>query len=491
MAYSMSKLPVDTREEEKEKSLVALVQDTTRTAILSGNLANLVRRKLEGKRADERAKRAVDSVMKELGARAEIEEATEAEGFLMKLVRKMLVFVAKKVVKYIVRPVLRFAARIAMNLVRFALRAVVTWVIEPIIAAIAAFVVANPITAIIAGAFLAAGAGYWIWSQFFKEKAPVPPVTRAEDTANIAETEEDETYGPQARIEAPVMPPAQKYEKGIAEYIKAPVIAFKRETARKELAEAQALPVGAYKAPTAGKGKFEGFGEDVDAYIKEASQMFGLPEDILRGFVKMEAGWTGKMSPTGAIGTGQFIQSTWDSLAATAEGKAIGMTKIGNRFRTPEDPRFDKRINTLATALLAKNNAVILQKNGLPLTGENLYMLHNIGPGIIDVMLGRPATPSVLLAMKQNGMLEGQSASEFLAYQKGRFSAQYVAANVQPKTTAVATADKPTMKEGVTIDKKVPVTVPTNAPTRATIASDGESQKDIIKGPGKTIVKVA
>ncbi|MFX8929908.1 hypothetical protein ABTN05_19235, partial [Acinetobacter baumannii] len=48
------------------------------------------------------------------------------------------------------------------------------------------------------------------------------------------------------------------------------------------------------------------FGKDVDRYIHEAATKYGLDEKVLRGFVKMEDGWTGKMSPTGAIGTGQF-----------------------------------------------------------------------------------------------------------------------------------------------------------------------------------------
>ncbi|MFH4376896.1 hypothetical protein WAJ76_19460, partial [Acinetobacter baumannii] len=42
------------------------------------------------------------------------------------------------------------------------------------------------------------------------------------------------------------------------------------------------------------------FGKDVDRYIHEAATKYGLDEKVLRGFVKMEDGWTGKMSPTGA-----------------------------------------------------------------------------------------------------------------------------------------------------------------------------------------------
>ena len=53
--------------------------------------------------------------------------------------------------------------------------------------------------------------------------------------------------------------------------------------------------------------KFNGFGSDVDSYIKEASTRYGMDEKTLRGFVKMEAGWNGQMSPTGTIVTGKQI----------------------------------------------------------------------------------------------------------------------------------------------------------------------------------------
>lgn len=192
------------------------------------------------------------------------------------------------------------------------------------------------------------------------------------------------------------------------------------------------------------RGNFSGFGEDIDTYIREASQMFGVDEKILRGFVKMEAGWTGKMSPTGAIGTGQFIQSTWDRLAQTEEGKQIGMTKIGNRFRTPNDPRYDKRVNTLATALLAKQNSEMLRKAGLNVTGEMLYMMHNIGPGVISAVKTGEVSADTLKAMQLNGMKSGMTPVGFVDYQKNRFSDHYAIANsISPQIAARIGRDGP------------------------------------------------
>ncbi|HGH3561180.1 TPA: phage tail tape measure protein [Acinetobacter baumannii] len=173
------------------------------------------------------------------------------------------------------------------------------------------------------------------------------------------------------------------------------------------------------------------FGSKIDGYIKEASKKYGIPEDVLRGFVKMEDGWTGKMSPTGAIGAGQFTQGTWNDLAKTDAGKEIGMTKINkSNFRKASDPRRNQQINTLATGLLAKQNAKILKKYGLPVTGENLYLAHNIGAETFARALsGKGASKKGLLAMRQNGMKDNETPQQFVKRQAGIFMKHYNAAN--------------------------------------------------------------
>ena len=188
----------------------------------------------------------------------------------------------------------------------------------------------------------------------------------------------------------------------------------------------------AVKGVVGGATKYKfSFGQDVDKYIKEASVKYGIDEKILRGFVKMEAGWTGKMSPTGAIGTGQFIQSTWNGLAKTKDGKAIGMTKIDkSNFRKGNDPRHNKRVNTLATGLLAKQNADILKKYGIPLTGENLYLAHNIGAvTFAKAFAGKGANKDGLLAMRQNGMKKGETPQQFVKRQRAIYMKHYNKAN--------------------------------------------------------------
>lgn len=199
-------------------------------------------------------------------------------------------------------------------------------------------------------------------------------------------------------------------------------------------------PVNAVKDAVPGNSKakrsnFNGFGTDVDTYIHEAANKYGISEDVLRGFVKMEGGWTGKMSPTGAIGTGQFIQSTWNALARSKEGQEIGMTVIdSSNFRKDNDPRRDKRINTLATGLLAKQNAAMLTKAGLPVSGENLYMVHNVGPGVIQTIKTGQASPETLKAMGYNGLgTHSTDATGFVKKQKEIFNQHYASANSVPR----------------------------------------------------------
>lgn len=211
-----------------------------------------------------------------------------------------------------------------------------------------------------------------------------------------------------------------------------------------------------YKAGKAvGKGRSFVFGGGVDDYIKEAAEKYKLDESVLRGFVKMEAGWKGAMSPTGAIGTGQFVKKTWDGLAETRDGQAIGMTKIGSRFRTAADPRHDKRINTLATGLLAKQNADLLRKNGLSATGENLYMLHNIGPGVIPALKGSDNVSSdTRLAMDQNGG-RGKSATQFVEYQKKNYNRHYAEANGERAIVGAKSKPVPALPTGAQASRPV------------------------------------
>jgi len=55
--------------------------------------------------------------------------------------------------------------------------------------------------------------------------------------------------------------------------------------------------------------------------------------------------------------------------------------------------------------------------------------MHNIGPGVIPVLQGKPASEATLTAMKHNGMKPGQTGAEFVAMQKEKYNKHYAAAN--------------------------------------------------------------
>ncbi|MDY4281340.1 MAG: hypothetical protein SOX56_09785 [[Pasteurella] mairii] len=175
---------------------------------------------------------------------------------------------------------------------------------------------------------------------------------------------------------------------------------------------------------------FNGFGQEIDGYIKESAQRYRVSESMLRGLIKMEDGWYGKRSPTGALGVGQFTQKTWNWLARSSQGKAIGMRLITTSNRgTRSDPRYHQRINTFATALLARWHLEQFALRGIKPTDEHLYLAHNLGvEGLHRALLGQ-STAEDIKNMRLNGMKKGMSVSSFIAYQKGRYQTHKYLAN--------------------------------------------------------------
>jgi hypothetical protein len=175
---------------------------------------------------------------------------------------------------------------------------------------------------------------------------------------------------------------------------------------------------------------FNGFGSEVDGYIKEASARYQVSESMLRGLVKIEDGWYGKVSPTGASGVGQFTQGTWNWLATTDEGRALGMMPITPyNLDTPFDPRKNKRLNTLATALYARWHLGQFVFRGIQPTDEHLYLAHNIGLDGLHRALQGKSTKQDIRNMRRNGMKSGMTVNGFLVYQSGRFNQSKQIAN--------------------------------------------------------------
>jgi hypothetical protein len=150
----------------------------------------------------------------------------------------------------------------------------------------------------------------------------------------------------------------------------------------------------------------------------------GLPTNYLKGVVNIEGGTTGKASPTGALGAGQFVETTWNSLANAPEGKALGMRLVTAANKgTPDDPRRDNNVNIQATGLLAKQNGSLLDKAGVAKTPENLFLVHNIGPGIIEGIKTGKVDDQTTQFMKLNGFKEGDSVKGWIDQTAKKFIA--------------------------------------------------------------------
>src|ERR1700686_2637971 len=111
MAYTIADFSLAPKK-EKKRSLLEIVQDTATTRISFGNLAELIRQKKEQQDSDKRAHRAVGTVMSLLAGH-DAEEEEEEDG-ASSVLKKVVRFMGKQIVKRIVRPIISFATRVAL-----------------------------------------------------------------------------------------------------------------------------------------------------------------------------------------------------------------------------------------------------------------------------------------------------------------------------------------------------------------------------------------
>ena len=191
---------------------------------------------------------------------------------------------------------------------------------------------------------------------------------------------------------------------------------------------------------TASQGAFR-FGGGHDEAIAEAAQKIGIREDTLRGMIKQEGGTTGKVSPTGYYGSGQFRKAAWDTVANSKEGREAGIRplsaeqdKLTATYRgktlpsdiAARDPRSDPRQSALATAIYAKLNAKALGKPLSQMSGEEIYLAHNMGVGGLKKLKAGNASQRDILA---NTGGRAMSSHEFLAWQSANFNRNAEKAN--------------------------------------------------------------
>ncbi|MGB3426134.1 MAG: transglycosylase SLT domain-containing protein [Castellaniella sp.] len=157
-----------------------------------------------------------------------------------------------------------------------------------------------------------------------------------------------------------------------------------------------------------------GMPADIQQKIRASAEQHGLDPEMMLSIAAMESGGNADaISSTGAIGVFQFT-------GKTATGVGI-------------QDRFDADQNIEGGMKLTRQNAAILQKRGLPVTPENLYMAHQLGPGaaaevIAGAQSGKKVSELSKGAQAGMGLNYGSSsatAAEYLAKNKAALEAQY------------------------------------------------------------------
>lgn len=83
-----------------------------------------------------------------------------------------------------------------------------------------------------------------------------------------------------------------------------------------------------------------------------------------------------------ATGRYQFIDSTWNTIAASSDGRAAGIKPIPEgQARTANDPRFDPAQQEAAHRILKNRNIDVLREARLEVNDRNLYIMHFMGEG--------------------------------------------------------------------------------------------------------------
>lgn len=142
--------------------------------------------------------------------------------------------------------------------------------------------------------------------------------------------------------------------------------------------------------------------------IIAASQEAGLDPNTMLSMAAMESGGNANaISSTGAIGVYQFV-------GKTASG--VGITN-----------RFDADQNIAGAMKLTQQNKASLEKSKLPVTPENLYMMHQLGPSAAkEIIRGAASGKSI------SQLSEGARNAVNLNYGKGsKTAAEYLNKNRQ------------------------------------------------------------
>src|SRR5882672_7223449 len=110
MSYLLDRLLE--KKERKQQSFIELIQSTTKSRMAFSRLDALIQYKREQKDSDDRAHRAMQTVIEVVETqRIPDDEASPAFSFL----EKTLALVGRSIVRYVIRPIMSFGVRVAMS----------------------------------------------------------------------------------------------------------------------------------------------------------------------------------------------------------------------------------------------------------------------------------------------------------------------------------------------------------------------------------------
>lgn len=211
-----------------------------------------------------------------------------------------------------------------------------------------------------------------------------------------------------------------------------------------------------------------GMPAEIQQKIRASAEAHGLDPEMMLSIAAMESGGNpNAISETGATGVYQFVGST---------ATGIGI-----------EDRFDANQNIDGAMRLTLQNVAVLEKHGLPLTLENIYMAHQLGPSAaIDLIKGAQSGKTVgeLKGSTRSGMdknygSNSSTAEEYLARNQQALTSRYeyvVArsdAGILPTTTVLADAG------AVDPSKGTAVAVNQSAASKTESIQDAVNQVDL------------
>src|SRR4051812_10784172 len=117
MTYTLSRFPI-----REDRPVLEAIKNVTQTSVFATSLGRILEKRVEKKSSEREAKRAMLQMMKYASRAQESGPEGEDVDLFGRVLKKVLKFVGKRIIKAIVRPILRFAGRMAMSIIRIAAR---------------------------------------------------------------------------------------------------------------------------------------------------------------------------------------------------------------------------------------------------------------------------------------------------------------------------------------------------------------------------------